>query len=49
MPKAQELKVMANEKTKNLKTLEFAEFNGSLIAHEGKTKELQDDDSNIGK
>ena len=31
---------MATKKAKNLKTLEFVEFNGSLIPHEGKTKKL---------
>jgi hypothetical protein len=49
LPRAWETKVMTIKKAKNLKTLNFDEFIGSLIAYEGKIKELKVNSSNIKK
>jgi hypothetical protein len=47
IPTTCEPKVMIIEEAKYLKTLNFDEFIGTLIAHEGKIKELEVKDSEV--
>jgi len=49
LPRAWEPKIMTIEETKNIKTLDFDKFIGSLIAHEGKIKKLKMKGSGIKK
>jgi hypothetical protein len=49
IPTTWEPKVMIIEEAKYLKTLNFDEFIGTLIAHEGKIKELEVKDSEVKK
>ncbi|KAJ6856844.1 hypothetical protein NC651_038512 [Populus alba x Populus x berolinensis] len=48
-PRAWEPKVMAIQEGKNLKTLDFDEFIGSLIAYEGNIQELEMEDNVISR